>query len=597
MPLRLHTTAVITLAATLALALPAAAQQATVRLPNLGYSAGTMMPPAEAHEYGAEFLRELRGAHLVLGDPLVDQYLSALGYRLAAASPDPTQHYTFTMLNVPQINSFATFGGYIFIFSGLVTITQSQDELAAVMAHELAHISEHHLQRSMEDQKKTRPLYIIGALAAAAAAGAVNSGSHGAENYSPWYGGYSNGGSSEAAIGALESVFALMQQHQVNYTRADEATADHVGIDTLAKAGFNPEGMADMFAHMQDVIRPGGNGGIAAGNMPGFLENHPVTSVRIADARARAHVLDKQLHLRFAKVNGKMQYAVPTDSGDPPALLPLPFVKQRGNLLDASARSPSELQYTLIRERVRVLSSGNPRGILDYYEHNMARSTQFAMTTSNRYGYALALIQMNQAAKAVPVMQELANAYPGNLILALGLANAERHAGERSEALKHYAALNAQWPNDSAIVLSYSQALLDSGAKGDAKTAQGLLKPLLNDTSEPSLYATYGHACNVAGNPVGAGIAYADATFLEGHAADALAQLHSLLKRKDLNYYTRARINARIAEFTPIVLEIRRRHLDRGSGDGDSLRGGDTLPKQKSGLHFGVCAATGCTPQ
>ena len=589
-------------AAAVALSLPAAAQQADVRLPSLGSSADTIMSPQEADQYGAEFLRELRAAHLVLDDPQVDQYLRTLGYRLASASADPSQQYTFTLINVPEINSFATFGGYIFIFSGMLTITQNQDQLAAVMAHELAHISQHHLQRAMEDQKKTTPLYVLGAFAAALAASHADSDRNNQNQpYGYGYGNTPYQQDVDPAIGAFYSVMAMMQQHMIDFTRKDEEEADHVGIETLAKAGFDPEGMATVFARMQALLRPGGDGGMAAGNIPDFLQDHPVSSVRIADARARAHVLEQQMHAVKACVSvqsdashckEQQMGALDSETTGPSGygMLPLPFVKNASALLDHAARGPSERQYELMRERVRVLSSSNPRAVLDYYTRNMGDDAKFAASVSNRYGYALALLQLNQAAKAVPVMQKLAEASPGNLTLALGLADAERHAGQRTEALQRYAALNSTWPNDPAIVLDYSQALLDSGTKADAKTAQGLLKPLLNDDSEPSLYATYGHACHVAGDEVHAGIAYADATFLSGHAADALDQLHRLLKRSDLDYYTRSQIDARIAQITPIVLEIRRRHLDQDQNDNDD----NSLQGQQTGLRFGACVGAAC---
>jgi len=583
MPFRSRLQTLFAFAAAVALSLPAAAQQSDVRLPSLGSSADTMMSPQQAEQYGAEFLRELRAAHLVLDDPQVDQYLRTLGYRLASSSADPSQDYTFTLINVPEINSFATFGGYVFIFSGMFTITQNQDQLAAVMAHELAHISQHHLQRAMEDQKKSTPLYVLGAFAAALAASRADSGNRYNQNQ-PYGYGYGNTPYQQGvdpAIGAFYSVMAMMQQHMIDFTRKDEEEADHVGIETLAKAGFDPEGMATVFARMQALLRPGGDGGMAAGNIPDFLQDHPVSSVRIADARARAHVLKQQVKSQPRAGNND-----PAVGG----LLPLPFVK--GNaLLDHSLRGPSERQYELMRERIRVLSSSDPRSVLDYYTRNMSDNARFATSAANRYGYALALLQLNQAAKAVPVMQKLVDASPGDLTLALGLADAERHAGQRAQALQRYAALNSTWPNDPAIVLDYSQALLDSGAKADAKTAQGLLKPLLNDDSEPSLYATYGHACHVAGDEVHAGIAYADATFLSGHAADALDQLHRLLKRSDLDYYTRSQIDARIAQITPIVLEIRRRHLDQDQNGDDN----NSLQDRQAGLHFGACAGTACT--
>ena len=383
----------------------------------------------------------------------------------------------------------------------------------------------------------------------------------------------------DPAVGAFYSVMAMMQQHMIDFTRKDEAEADHVGIETLAKAGFDPAAMATVFARMQALTRPGGEGGMPAGNIPDFLQDHPVNSVRIADARARARVLEQQVKPRAGTAPDALA------SG----MLPLPFVKSGAALSGAPADTPSEAQYQLMRERVRVLSSSDPRAVLTYYRHNGSSDANFAASVANRYGEALALVQTGQAAKAVPIMQGLAKADPANLTLALGLADAERRAGQRSQALQRYAALDALWPNDAAIVLDYSRALLDDGTAASAKVAQALLKPLLNDQSEPALYSAYGHACHVAGDEVHAGLAYADATYLSGRAADALDQLHRLLDRKDLDYYTRAQIDARIAQITPIVLEIRRRHL--GQDDDDDS---NSLRARQTGFRFDACAGATC---
>jgi predicted Zn-dependent protease len=221
MPFRFRRQTLFAFAAAAALSLPAAAQQADVRLPSLGSSADTVMSPQEAAAYGAEFLRELRAAHLVLDDPQVDQYLRTLGYRLASVSADPSQKYTFTLVNVPEINSFATFGGYIFIFSGMFTVTQDQDQLAAVMAHELAHISQHHLQRAIEDQKKSTPLYVLGAFAAALAASHANSDRYDNRNQ-PYGYGYGNSPYPQGvdpAWGAFFWVLAMMPQHRIGCSR------------------------------------------------------------------------------------------------------------------------------------------------------------------------------------------------------------------------------------------------------------------------------------------------------------------------------------------------------------------------------------------
>lgn len=540
----------------LALSLPLAAQQQDVGLPELGSSAGGLISPQEEQAYGESMLRELRSLNEVLDDPQVDAYLNTLGYRLVAASADPGQHYTFTALRDPEINAFAAPGGYIFVNSGLITTTTSESELAAVIAHELAHISQHHLERAFEDAKKKAPLYALATLGALIVAG---------------------GASASAGPGILTAGMGLMQQEQIDFSRKDEAEADRVGIGTLAKAGFDPDAMAGFFSRMEHTLRPGGgDGGEASGDAPPFLQTHPVTSERIAEAKARAHVIDQSDHTD-AQVAGS---AFPDDN-----LGLLPFVKNASALLNAPQQR-NDSDYAFIRERIRVLAAHDNNGSVQYYARNFARGDDFA-TPAHRYGYALALQRAGNAKKAVDMLKSLLAAQPDSMVLRLALADAETDAGQRAEALQRYASLSAQSPRNPAIAQGYAQALLASGNPADAKLAQEQIKPLLDDDSEPELYRTYGHACHVAGDDIRAGEAYADATFLSGRPQDALGQLKRLSERKDLDYYARARIEARIAEFTPIALEMQRRNLpqagDKPNGNGDG-----------SQLGFHACAADEC---
>jgi len=538
----------------LLLALPAPAQQQDVNLPNLGSSAANLISPEEEEAYGASMLRELRSMDEVLDDPQVDAYVHSLGYRLVAASADPTQHYTFTVLRDPEINAFAAPGGYIFVYSGLITTTNSEDELAAVIAHELAHISQHHLERAFEDAKKKAPLYALATLGALIAAGRSSDSS----------------GAGIAATG-----MGLMQQEQIDFTRKDETEADRVGIGTLAKAGFDPDAMASFFDRMAHTLRPGGgDGGDYSGDAPPFLQTHPVTSERIAEAKARAHVLEEQPQ------NTPQLAAAPSDS-----LSLLPFVKNTATLLQPARRDDRSGEYALIRERIRVLSAADPNDMASYYARNSGHDG--FDTPAHRYGYALALERTNNAAKAAQIMSQLLAAQPSSLTLQLGLADAELQAGNRADALRRYMAMSAQSPNNSAIVSGYAQALLASGKAADAKLAQNLLKPMLDDNSEPALYRLYGQASHIAGDDVRAGEAYADATFLAGRPQDALGQLQRLSQRKDLDYYSRARIEATIAQITPIALEMQRRNLPQA---GDKTNNGD----DGSQLGFHACAGPSC---
>lgn len=542
--------------ACLALALPAAAQQ-DVSLPELGSSAAGLISPQEEQAYGASLLRELRSMNQVLDDPQVDAYLQTLGYRLVAHSADARQGYTFTVLKDPEINAFAAPGGYLFVNSGLITATRSESELAAVIAHELAHISQHHLERAFEDAKKKVPLYALATLGALIVAG---------------------GASASAGPGILTSGIGLMQQEQIDFTRKDEAEADRVGIGTLAKAGFDTDAMADFFQRMERTLRPGGgDGGEASGDAPPFLQTHPVTSERIAEAKARAHVLQQQ------------DQPVSQPDANATANTPLlPFVKSTSALLaTATPKSKDEDngEYALIRERIRVLSASDNNGTLAYYAHNFAHDKAFT-TPAHRYGYALALVRANQTRNAIGVLTPLLAARPDSTTMNLALADAESDAGQRAQALQRYAALSARSPRNPAIALGYAQALLDSGKPADAKLAQAQLKPLLDDDSEPALYSTYGHASHLAGDDIRAGEAYADATFLSGRPTDALDQLKRLLDRKDLDYYARARIEASIAQITPIVLEMHRRNLPQAGDKSD-----DDTSNQ---LGFHACAGVTC---
>ncbi|HVH36544.1 MAG TPA: M48 family metalloprotease, partial [Tahibacter sp.] len=148
---------------------PTAARESGVRLPDIGSSASAIMTPQEQRAYGASMLHEMRSYTLVLDDPLLVDYLNALGYRLVAHSDKPEQAYTFFVVRDPAINAFAAPGGYIGVNAGLITTAVDEGEVAAVLAHEIAHISQNHLLRAFEDsQKASLPiaLAMLGAMIA-----------------------------------------------------------------------------------------------------------------------------------------------------------------------------------------------------------------------------------------------------------------------------------------------------------------------------------------------------------------------------------------------------------------------------------------------
>jgi beta-barrel assembly-enhancing protease len=506
------------------LTLTASAQE-DVRLPDLGSSANALLTPKEADEYGASMVRQMRSLDMVLDDALLDSYINDLGYRLVAASEKPKDSFSFFIVKDPEINAFAAPGGYIGVNTGLIAITDNEGELAGVIAHEIGHINQKHLERAFEDSKKNMPmmaLVLLGAIAAGAAGGG------------------------DAAPAVLAAGQGMIMQRQINFTRKDEAEADRVGIQTLSKAGYDPEGMASFFGRMADSVRAGAGGE----GVPELLQTHPVTQERISEAKARARVLiDAKAQRPGNPTLDKAAWEKST--------APIRFVKDPTTIL---TRSASELDtYPLMRERSRVLA-GDALHLATFYEQSFEHDTSFD-TPANRYGYALALTRSARGAKAQDQLTPLLARYPANLVLQLAMADAKLDAGRRGEALAIYTELNARSPRNPAVTLAYAQALLTGTDKDSATKAAVLLKPMLDDAQEPDIYRTFARASERADDPIRAAEAYADASYLSGRPFDAMEQLERLLKRQDLDYYQRSRIQARISELTPLVLELRKRRV------------------------------------
>ena len=520
----------LALTAALALATTVAGAQDSIRLPDLGSSANALISPREADQYGAMMLRQMHALDLTVDDALLDQYINDLGFRLVAASDRPKDHFQFFIVRDTAINAFAAPGGYIGVNAGLIDITTNEGELAGVIAHEIGHISQNHLYRAFEDSKKNAPLMAL-VLLGAIAAGA-------------------GGGAGDAAPAVLMGGQGLLMQRQINFTRKDEIEADRVGIQTLANAGYDPDAMADFFGRMQDTMRVG-EGEEA---LPALLQTHPVTLARISDAKARARVLQERM------VNRPKLPTIDKASWEK-STAPVLYVKDPTTLMSTAAKAPKDSlgdTYALMRERVRVLS-GDLQKLTSYYATNLERKD--FDTAANRYGYALALTRTNHGAQAVGILQPLLAQQPDNVVIRLAMADAYVDAGRHGDAMAIYKALHANSPRNRAVTLGYAKALADTGRTDDARAATTLLRPMLDDSDDPDIFRTFARASERSGDTVRAAEAYADSAYLAGRPFDAMEQLRRLLKRDDLDYYQRSRIQARISDLTPLLLELRKRRV------------------------------------
>mgnify|MGYP001179522067 CR=1 FL=1 len=542
------------LAATLLLSLmlaPPAPAQDGLRLPDIGSSAGELLTPARQEEYGGMMLRELRNYGYLLDDPLVDDWLESLGNRLGAHSDRPDQRYTLFMLRDRQINAFATLGGYIGVNAGLVLTAEREDEVAAVLAHEMAHVTQQHVLRGVERAQRDQVPILLGMIAAVVAAQAA--------------GGSSSGEASQAAI---VSAMGLMQQNQINYTRSNEHEADRLGIRTLARSGYDVDAMADFFARMSFATR-GNSGGYS---VPEYLRTHPVNTTRIAEAKQRADQIRGRTvtaTTTVGEVDGESVARVERVATEAPALnqaLALPA--GRGNPLLpaglelASLGSGTSLlggtgYFAWAQERLRALSAATSDAAVREYEA-LRRSRPDGLTPAQRYGLAVVRLAAEPAAAATE-LAGLLEQDPQNLWVALALAEAEAQAGRHAEANERLDALMRRHPGSRPVALTYARVLVAQGGEKAGRRAQEVLRPLLARSANDAVFQhTYARACELAGDSARAGEAHAEVAFLNGRPEQALIQLETLKKRGDLDYIARARIDARIAAITPTVLELRR---------------------------------------
>jgi predicted Zn-dependent protease len=256
------------LSASLALSTPWA--QAQVRLPALGDSASEDLPVGTERRLGEQIMREIKRDPAYLDDPVLLDYVRSLwGPLLQAArargdiGPEIEQAFAWNLFLVQDrsVNAFALPGGHVGVHLGLIAVTATRDELAAVLAHELSHVSQRHIARSMGSASRQGALGVAAMLLGVLIAARSNN--------------------PDAAQAAIAGGQAAMIQGQLNFSRDMEREADRIGYGVFRDAGFAAPGMAAMFDKLDQAGRLNDSGGFP------YLRSHPLTSERLAEARSR----------------------------------------------------------------------------------------------------------------------------------------------------------------------------------------------------------------------------------------------------------------------------------------------------------------------
>ncbi|WP_372941715.1 M48 family metalloprotease [Shewanella sp.] len=228
-------------------------------LPDLGTAAVNTFSLEKENVYGDAYMRVIRSSAPVLNDPVLSQYLSELGNKLVANATGVKTPFYFFLLRNDEINAFAFFGGHVGVHTGLFLNADNESELASVLAHEISHVTQRHLARSIEAQQKSSTATIAGMLGAILLTIAAP----------------------QVGIAALATTQALATQSSINYTRLHEKEADRIGMQILVDAGFDPNAAATFFGQLAVRYR-------FSTTPPQMLLTHPLPESRITEARNRA---------------------------------------------------------------------------------------------------------------------------------------------------------------------------------------------------------------------------------------------------------------------------------------------------------------------
>lgn len=452
---------------------PAAAQV----LPDLGDVSQVSLSPMQEKKLGLEVMRQLRASGAYLDDPEVNDYLNMLGHRLIAASTDVHTDFTFFAVNSPEINAFALPGGFVGVNVGLILMTQNESELASVIAHEITHVTQHHMSRSIAAQKDSMLLSLAGlALAVLAARGGASSG--------------------DAASAAIAGSQALAIQHQINFTRTQEAEADRIGFQRLVAAGFDPNAMATMLERLQKATR------FAAADVPAYLQDHPVTYERIAEAKARA------ANVPYRQV-------------------------------------PDTLDYDLVRALLRSYQ-GSPHEAVKYFDDAIAQH-RYNNAVATHYGLVAALLRTHDKARMTKALAELEKIAPPHPMIDAIAGHILEQTGNLTAAIERFRTGVERYPNKMQMIYDYPDALLKAGRNAEAaKFVERQIDRFPNDGPLQLIAARVYAAQN---KEMLSHMHQAEYYAWQGNLKGAIDQLQIAAKDRDGDFYEASMVDSRLREY------------------------------------------------
>jgi len=431
-----------------------------LNLPDLGDSTSGIVSYQQEYDMGRAWLRLYRRQVPTYADPELEVYLEDLISRIARHSPLRSRDLQLVLVNNPTINAFAAPGGIIGVHSGLILMAHTEGQVASVLSHELAHLSQRHWVRGVEASRGNTLPTLAGLLAGLVLLATSNG---------------------QAGMAAIATTQAASLDNQLRFSRQNEQEADNIGMQTLIAAGFDPHEMTAMFENMLDANRFQGK------RPPEYLLSHPVTEKRVADSRARTTSLPVPLaadnphyHLMRARVQlhhsenaavavKRFQSEVTGNSPHPLASrygLALAYIKTRqfkeaeSVLQDLIQQQPEEKSFVLALASLE-LERGNPdAGILRLHPLLQKEPTNFPANIL----WGKAYVQKREYLKAEEVYYQLSRQRPDDPKIWYELAEVRGLAG-----------------NILGVHLARAEYFVLNGIYDRARTQLEYAQPLLKD--------------------------------------------------------------------------------------------------------------------
>jgi predicted Zn-dependent protease len=482
-------------------------------LPNLGDSSREDLTPARERQIGEEIMRDIRGDRDYLDDAPILEYLNEFGKGLVAARPsvrgETNFDFFFFCVRDPQLNAFALPGGFIAVHSALLLAAQSESELASVMSHEIGHVAQRHIARSIGEERKDAMIPLAAMILAVLASRA--------------------GG--DAAMGILMGGEGVAIQRQLNFSRDAEREADRIGFQIMGEAGFDTSGMVAFFERLQSASRS------YSDFAPPWLLTHPLTTERIADIQARIR---------------EQPYKQRVDSLD------FYLVRARARVLqDESSQGLHDASEVFANQMLQ-----------QNRQQTAAAEYGMAFIALKKGDLVAAQSWLDKARDVVykppsPGTFSMVKTPPPDSIFAALSLDIRMAPGQpksmAAQALAEAETARAQFPFSRGIAHQYAEAMLAAGHTEDA--ARYLREQVQLYKEEPKLYDLLAKAYSAQGKLALQHMALTESYVLSGASGAAMDQLTIARKAPDATFYDMSVIDARERE-----LEAQRRDKLKDEG-------------------------------